>query len=71
MITPDEIHDKAKRLYPKYVAAWIHGESTFFPCSIAANKQVSADYTSASAEIQQLRRASKEVVGSGYSIRWE
>jgi hypothetical protein len=71
MITPDEIHDKAKRLYPKYVAAWIQGDTTFFPCSIAANKQVSADYTSASSEIQQLRRAAKEVVGSGYSIRWE
>jgi hypothetical protein len=71
MITPDEIHDKAKRLYPKFVSAWLQSESNFFPCSLAANKKVSDDYSSASTEIQQLRRSSKEVVGYGYSVRWE
>jgi hypothetical protein len=71
MITPDEIHDKAKRLYPKFVSSWLQSESNFFPCSLAANKKVSDDYSSASTEIQQLRRSSKEVVGYGYSVRWE
>jgi hypothetical protein len=71
MITPDEIHDKAKRLYPKFVSAWLQSESNFFPCSLAANKKVSDDYSSASTEIQQLRRSSKEVIGYGYSVRWE
>lgn len=71
MITPDEIHEKAKRLYPKFVSAWLEGDADFFPCSLAANKKVSDDYSSAGAEIQQLRRASKEVIGHGYSVRWE
>ena len=71
MITPDEIQDKARRIYPKFVAAWIEGVADFFPYSLAANKQLSEDYSSASQEIQRLRAAAKESVGYGYSVRWE
>ena len=71
MITPDEIQDKARRIYPKFVAAWIEGVADFFPCSLAANKQLSEDYSSASQEIQRLRSSAKESVGYGYSVRWE
>jgi len=71
MITPDEIQEKAKRLYPKFVDAWIQGDIHFFPYTLAANKKVSDQYSAAGIEIQQLRRRSKEEIGYGYSVRWE
>ena len=71
MITPEEIREKADRLYPKAIAAWLAGEPDFFPRLIPANTETSKIHTEAIQEVQRLQARSKEQRGYGYSITWE
>ena len=70
MISPPEINQKAIRLYPKFVASWLAGES-FFPRHIPANLKVSADLSQAKREVDSLRAGSKTERSLGYAVRWE
>ncbi len=71
MITPDEIVQKAERLFGKAVRAWMSGESDFFPYRMAADFKLPADHSELIRVTDVLRRNSKECVGAGYSVRWE
>lgn len=71
MITPQEIREKADRLYPKAIAAWLADELDFFPRLIPANTEPSKVHIEAIQEVQRLQSGSKEQRGFGYSITWE
>ena len=71
MITPEEIREKADRLYPKVIAAWLAGEQNFFPRSIPANTETSKIHIEAIQEVQRLQLGSKQQRGFGYSINWQ
>ena len=70
MIQPDEILQKATRLYPEFLAAWLDG-ADFFPKVIPARKEPDADLSVAALQVQRLRGASKSVLGYGYSVKWK
>lgn len=72
MITPDEIRQKTQRAYPKMLTAWAQGSlPTFFPWHVPANlTPLAGDVSSTIAAVEQLRIASKEVCGTGYSVDW-
>ena len=40
MITPDEIREKAERLFPKAISAWLAAEDDFFPRRLAVDLRV-------------------------------
>ena len=70
MIQPEDIRRKAENLYRDYLLAWLTGE-TFFPRDIPARKVPDpADLAGAAEDIQRLRRGSKELLGSGYTVEW-
>lgn len=72
MITPDEIRTKAKRLYPKAVAAWLAGEEdTYFPKRIPANLKLAHDLPATIRQVETLRSEAKETRGVGYRIVWQ
>ncbi|MGV3485015.1 MAG: Wadjet anti-phage system protein JetD domain-containing protein [Planctomycetaceae bacterium] len=72
MITPDAIIAKASRIYPKAVAAWLHGnQDDFFPYRVPVNLTLAKDLAAAVVEVEQLRQASKEERGYGYTIEFE
>lgn len=70
MITPEEIQQKAVRLYPQFVKAWLAG-GDFFPKVIPSSKRRSGDIAADGDAIRSLRSGSKEVRGFGYSIEWQ
>ena len=72
MITPDEIRQKAQRAYPSLLAAWSQGSlPAFFPWRVPANlAPVAGNVPATIAAVEQLRAASKEVCGAGYSVHW-
>lgn len=70
MITADEIRDKAKRLYPLAVQAYLKGEA-FFPRSVPCNLRPSKIFSEAAQQEAGLRAGSKEVRGFGYCVQWE
>ncbi len=71
MITPDELYDKAQRLYPKAIEAWLGGDASFFPQSIRANTDLPDDHVEAIRQVDAIRQGSKEKAGNGYSIDWQ
>ena len=72
MITPDQIREKAERLYHQVIKAWLAGDESFFPRTIPASKSLEdADLPAAIKSVQRLRSASREALGYGYSIEWE
>ena len=70
MIAPEEIRDKATRLYPQFVQAWLAGED-FFPRPIPCNLRPSTVFSQAAEEMARLRAGSKEALGFGYTVEWE
>ncbi|TWT81357.1 hypothetical protein CA13_28090 [Planctomycetes bacterium CA13] len=72
MIKPEQIREKADRLFAKAVKSWLDGElDAFFPYRIPANLTPSMDHATAIAEVDSLRALSKESIGYGYSIVWK
>ncbi len=73
MITPDEIRLKAQRAYPRLLTAWSQGSlSAFFPWRVPANlAPVAGNVPATITAVEQLRAASKEVSGAGYSVHWQ
>ncbi len=72
MIQPDEIRQKAERLYTSFLKAWLDGDTTFFPRVIPSNKQLSNGRMVQSAQdVQCLRNGSRDVLGYGYAIEWQ
>ncbi|MBN8625709.1 MAG: hypothetical protein J0M17_09490 [Planctomycetes bacterium] len=72
MIQPEDIRQKAERLYPKFLREWLDGNDAFFPRVIPSNRDLNgATQARAAEQVQRLREASKEVLGYGYSVTWE
>lgn len=72
MITPAEIRTKAKRLYPKAVAAWIADEeNALFPKRIPANLKLASELPATIRQVETLRSEAKEKRGFGYRIAWQ
>ena len=70
MITPDEIREKAKRLYGEVVSAWLSG-TELFPRYLPVNRKPSKVVSQAIAEQQALREHAKSSQGYGYSLEFE
>ncbi len=71
MIDPAGIRRQAERLYGDYLAAWLAGDESFFPCVIRGQKTpAKGDVALAAQAVQRLREASKDVCGYGYSVTW-
>lgn len=72
MIQPDDIRRKAERLYPTFLQSWLDGKDDFFPRLIPSDKGLdSANHALAAEQVQRLRKESKEVAGTGYTVAWE
>lgn len=72
MIQPDEIRQKAERLYPSFLKAWLDGDATYFPRVIPSNKQlINGRVVQSAQEVQRLRNGSREVLGYGYTVEWK
>jgi hypothetical protein len=72
MIQPEEIREKAERLYPSFLKAWLEGDAAFFPHELPSNKQLTNGSLGQSAlEVQRLREGSREVLGYGYTVEWQ
>lgn len=72
MIQPEEIRQKAERLYPSLLKAWLEGDTAFFPRALRSNKQLeNGSVVEAAQQVQRLREGSREVLGYGYSIQWQ
>ena len=70
MIAPPQVIEKAKRLYPKFVKAWLAGEE-FFPRRVPADLELSKNLADAKRAVGLLRASAKQSRGQGYSIVWE
>lgn len=70
MITPEIIQEKALRLFPKYVKAWLAGEE-FFPYTLRVNLKLPKDLSTAKHVVAQLRDQAKQTRGFGYSVTWQ
>jgi hypothetical protein len=66
MLNPDEIQQKAERLYPIFLSATIKGEP-FFPKEFPVGK-LSSDYIILRDAVTQLLEKSKQSLGYGYSV---
>lgn len=72
MITPQQIAEKALRLYPQAIRAWLGQQSeSFFPCRIAGDLKPSRAIATAIDEVAALRAGAKETRGRGYRIQWQ
>jgi hypothetical protein len=72
MIQPDQIREKALRLYPSFLKAWLDGDAGFFPRVIPAEKSLLYDRIADSAEqVRRLRDGSREMLGFGYTVVWQ
>lgn len=70
MITPLQIQEKAKRLYPKFVKSWLAREE-LFPRRVSADLNLPKDLADAKRAVDLLRSSAKQSRGKGYSILWE
>jgi hypothetical protein len=71
IITPDQVRQKAERLYPQFVREWLGG-TTQFPLVVRASLPTTSDDVPAMiAAVERLRSASKERRGFGYTIHWQ
>ena len=72
MINPAEILEKAKRLYPQAIDAWLEGDDSHrYPWRIPANRKLADQHSQNINDVQELRLGAKESVGYGYSLEWE
>lgn len=72
MIGPAEIREKAERLYRLCIQAWLAGDESFFPRPLRVDLRPDDSNVAATAEaVQQLRAASKESTGYGFTIEWQ
>lgn len=69
MIQPEDIRRKAKNLYGEFVRAWLNDDS-FFPRVIPSKRNLDPESPTAINAVRELRDASKEVVGFGYTVEW-
>ena len=69
MIKPDEIKQKAERLYPAFLSAEIKGEP-FFPKEFSVGK-LSNDWLILRNEVTQLIESSKQSSSYGYTVELE
>lgn len=70
MITPQQIKEKAKRLYPKFVKTWLAGEDDF-PYRIPVNLKLPKNFAEAKRAVELLRSSAKTEKSLGYTIQWE
>jgi hypothetical protein len=70
MITPDEIIQKAKRLYLPFLRSWVQGEN-FFPLSLPVGSLPLSNYAQLREGVQLLKAESREQRGYGYTIEFE
>jgi hypothetical protein len=70
VITPGQLRDKARRLYPQFVKAWLKGEN-FFPRRVPADLTLPGDPAAAKKAVDALRLSARESNGRGYSIEWQ
>jgi len=71
MITPQEIAQKASRVYSRAIAAWLAGDESLFPYRMPCDLSMPESQSELIRQVEQLRSGSKEVRGFGYSIVWE
>ncbi|MEQ1829398.1 MAG: Wadjet anti-phage system protein JetD domain-containing protein [Pirellula sp.] len=72
MISPTEIRDKAERLYPQAIDAWLAGDDEHrYPWRIPANLKLSETRSDNIRDVHALRQSAKETIGYGYSVEWE
>lgn len=73
MITPEGIHKKAERAYPRMLDAWaLGGLDSLFPLRLPADlSPIAGDIPATIAAVELLRASSKEQTGSGYSVNWK
>lgn len=69
MIQPEDIRRKARNLYGEFVRAWLNGDS-FFPRVIPSKRNPDPESPTAINAVRELRDASKEVMGLGYTVEW-
>lgn len=72
MITPDDIKQKARRLYRgRFLTAWLAGEP-FFPLTVPGNRGRSTDaYEKRLVELELLLGSAKSSLGYGYSVAFK
>lgn len=70
MITPLQIKEKCRRLYPTFVKSWLTGRE-IFPYRIPANRKLPTDLSVAKRAISQLRSEGKQSDRPGYRVVWE
>lgn len=70
LITPEQIRSKALRLYPQAVLAWLEGSQAFFPAKLKLSLKIppAASQTDVIRWAEELKLASKETLGQGYSL---
>jgi len=69
MITPEEIAERARKLYPAWLQAWLRNEP-FFPTSLPVG-QLPAEYAQLREAVGRLRRGEKATGGHGYTLELE
>jgi hypothetical protein len=71
MITPNELREKANKLYYKVVSSVLEG-TAIFPLTIPSNKQITgSNFSEWSADIVPLYNQSKAEKGKGYTVLWK
>jgi hypothetical protein len=69
MITPNEIREKASRLFDASVEAWIaHETDSYFPYRVRCDLKLGRDLNKTKSEIRSLRSQSKSAIGYGYRL---
>lgn len=75
MIHPDEIIDKAQRLYPKAIAAMLEASQSaqipFFPYRMPCNLKAPESHAELIRQVDQLRQKSKANIGYGYTVQYQ
>ena len=71
MITPQEIAQKANRIYTRAIAAWLASDGSFFPYRMPCDLNLPESQSELIRQVELLRSEAKESLGFGYSIAWE
>lgn len=70
MISPEELKERAEKIFGQFLRAWVAGEP-FFPKEVRCDKRPPADIAMAARAVEALRAAAKESTGYGYSVEWQ
>lgn len=70
-VTPDQIKQKAGRLFPKAVEAWLSGDQEFFPHRLRVNLKPPMNPADAVRWAEQLSAAAKPDGGKGYHVVYQ